>query len=99
MLSFLFLLGHIHDKKCNFHLKLFPRLCYHIINHEMCNLFFVPLWYSSRTYGDILGPVVSKLVAFGQSNAELKENMDKMSTEIHDHKLLVRQLKVLVFIL
>lgn len=53
----------------------------------------IELKENSSTCGDILGPLISKLVAFGQSNAELKENMDKMSTEIHDHKLLVGQLK------
>ncbi|KAI5648253.1 hypothetical protein M9H77_34258 [Catharanthus roseus] len=45
----------------------------------------------SSACGNILGPLISKLAAFG--DVGLKENMDKMLCQIQDYELLVGQLK------
>ena len=47
-----------------------------------------------RTCGEILGPLPSKLVVLGDSDAELREKMYKMSHQVHQYELLVERLKV-----
>ncbi|CDP17501.1 unnamed protein product [Coffea canephora] len=46
-----------------------------------------------RTCGEILGPLPSKLVVLGDSDAELREKMYKMSHQVHQYELLVERLK------
>ncbi|KAG8379291.1 hypothetical protein BUALT_Bualt07G0073200 [Buddleja alternifolia] len=45
------------------------------------------------TYGNILGPLFSKLTAPKASDADLRNKMTEMSRQIDDYELLVRQLK------
>ncbi|CAK9148002.1 unnamed protein product [Ilex paraguariensis] len=43
--------------------------------------------------GNVLGPLLTRLKVVGASDADLKENMEKMSLQMHEYELLVRQLK------
>ncbi|XP_058180803.1 uncharacterized protein LOC131299204 [Rhododendron vialii] len=45
------------------------------------------------TCGNILGPLLSRLPVAGATDADLRGKMDKMSSQIHEYELLVKQLK------
>ncbi|KAF7134738.1 hypothetical protein RHSIM_Rhsim08G0148500 [Rhododendron simsii] len=45
------------------------------------------------TCGNILGPLLSRLPVVGATDADLRGKMDKMSSQIREYELLVKQLK------
>ncbi|KAH7851824.1 hypothetical protein Vadar_016908 [Vaccinium darrowii] len=45
------------------------------------------------TCGNILGPLLSRLPVVGATDADLKGKMDKMSSQIREYELVVKQLK------
>ncbi|GAA0162409.1 actin or actin-binding cytoskeletal protein [Lithospermum erythrorhizon] len=46
-----------------------------------------------RSCSNALAPALPKMVGPGELNADLKEQLDRMSSQIHDYELLVSQLK------
>ncbi|KAG9160537.1 hypothetical protein Leryth_019481 [Lithospermum erythrorhizon] len=57
------------------------------------------VWYSNelaedrRSCSNALVPALPKMVGPGELNADLKDQLDRMSSQIHDYELLVSQLK------
>ncbi|KAK2965754.1 hypothetical protein RJ640_003292 [Escallonia rubra] len=48
---------------------------------------------NTSTCGDVLGPLLSRLLEGRASDAELKEKLEEMSCQIHEYELLVTKLK------
>ncbi|KAJ0982034.1 hypothetical protein J5N97_010289 [Dioscorea zingiberensis] len=63
----------------------------HALSYELRN--GLPLSSETCACGEVLGPFVSKLAAVIAQDDKLKVEMEKMSSQIHESELLVKQLK------
>lgn len=58
------------------------------------SLTWICLYLTGRTYGDVLGPLFTKLAVLRTSDADLRKKVAKMSCQIDDYEILVEKLKV-----
>ena len=61
------------------------------------SLLLTSVWYFDNfwsSYGEVMGQLLSKLAMVGAPDADSRNEMEKMSRQIQDYEILVKQLKV-----